>query len=248
MKRSVVSILFVVVAIAMLMGLNRKRTSSVKTPFSEVEDSGLQKAREVPTPGEAVDKASVESTETGAVSTVHENRIGETRPYDQLVTRRRHDLSPRLISVITNQLTRLGRLEGETYDIEDWHQLNLAKMDYLAGWGTALLRFAQNNGGNCPETLDQAEQFYPAEYAWLLSVFDKSRFEIMYQGSLNDLREPANVILVRERVPTVVLRLLQHWQKAYISGDGQVTMVAGFHSIDEFQAYESQHLANSDGG
>jgi len=81
-----------------------------------------------------------------------------------------------------------------------------------------------------------------------LSVFDKDRFEVVYPGSLNDLRDPVNVSLVRERVPTVVLRLSQHWAKMYILGNGQVEMHYGFHSIDEFQTYESQHLANSDGG
>jgi hypothetical protein len=190
----------------------------------------------------------VEPIDTNIAATADQNtNARQAQLRDATLARPRRDLGPRLISVITNQLARLGPLEEETYDIEDWHKLNLAKMDYLAGWGTALLRFAQNNGGNFPETLDQAAQFYPEEDAWLLSVFDKSRFEIMYQGSLNDLRDPANVILVRERVPTVVLRLAQHWQKAYVSGDAHVTIVAGFHSIDEFQAYESQHLANSDG-
>jgi hypothetical protein len=99
----------------------------------------------------------------------------------------------------------------------------------------------------CPVSLDQAAEFYPQDCAWLLSVFEKDRFEIVYRGSLNDLRDRANVIVVRERVPTVVLRLSQHWQKAYIYGNGLSGSVAGFHSTDEFQAYESQHLANSEG-
>jgi hypothetical protein len=248
MKRSVLSILFVVVAIAMLMGLNRKCRSTVKAPFSEAEEAAIQKAREIATPGEAVEKASVESTETGAVSTVHENsNIGETSPYDRIVTQRRHDLSPRLVSVITNQLNRLGPLEAETYDKEDWENLVCAKMDYIAGWAAAVLRFANQNGGRCPETLDQAVHFYPADYAWLLPVFDTERFEIVYHGSLNDLRDPPNVILVRERVPSIVLRLAPHWQKGYIYGNGESGMVSGFQSTDEFQMYESQRLANSDG-
>ena len=241
MKRSVIAILFVVVAIAVLMGSYRKRTPGVKTSVSEVEDPGTQITHEVPPVGEEADKSSKPFLENGtALMPVDSN--------ERILARRRHDLSPRLISVITNQMSRLRPLEEEKYDKEDWHELMLAKMDYLAGWAKALFRFAENNGGKCPETLDQAAQFYPEEYAWLLSVFDKDRFEVVHRGSLNDLRDPANVILVRERVPTVVLRLLQHWQKAYISGIGQTSMVAGFNSIDEFQAYESQHLANSGGG
>ena len=156
----------------------------------------------------------VELSETGAVFAVQRNsNIAETRPYHPVVSERRHDLSPRLISVITNQLSRLGRLEEETYDKEDWHNLEFAKMDYVQGWATALLRYAAQNGGKCPETLGQAAHFYPAEYAWLSSVFDAGRFEIVYRGSLNDLRDPQNVILVRERVPTAVSGLLQHWWK-----------------------------------
>src|SRR5579859_4620684 len=231
MKRSVIAILFVVVAIAVLMGSYRKRTPGVKTSVSEVEDPGTEITHEVPPVGEEADKSSKPFSENGSAFMP----VDSNAP---ILARRRHDLSPRLISVITNQLSGLGPLEEEKYDKDDWHELMLAKMDYLAGWAKALFRFAENNGGKCAETLDQAAQFYPEEYAWLLSVFDKDRFEVVYRGSLNDLSDPANVILVRERVPTVVLRLLQHWQKAYISGNGQTSMVSGFNSIDEFQAYE----------
>jgi hypothetical protein len=239
MKYSVLAILCLALAIAVLMGL---------------------KTRQVPRPREAVEKASsmlanqdaeipVESSETGTTFTVQGNiNIGETSPYHPVVSERRHDLSPRLISVITNQLSRLGRLEEETYDQEDWHNLEFAKMDYVQGWATALLRYAAHNGGKCPETLGQAADFYPAEYAWLSSVFDAGRFEIVYRGSLNSLRDPQNVILVRERVPAAVSGLLQHWWKAYIYANGKSGMVAGFQSTDEFQTFESQHLANGGGG
>lgn len=244
MKRSVLAILFVVVALAMLVGLNRKQTPGVQTPFYEAEDPAIQRPREVLPPAEAV-----ESGEKRAVSTVHgSSNIGETHIYDRIVTQRRHDLSPRLISVITNQIKRVEPLAVETYDKEDWHDLALAKMDYVAGWATALHRFAEQNGGKFPGTLDQAADFYPDEYAWLLSVFDTGRFEIVYRGSLSDLRDAPNVILVREREPTVVLGLLQHWQKAYIYGNGESSMVAGLRSADEFQTYENQHMANGDGG
>ena len=131
--------------------------------------------------------------------------------------------------------------------MEDWHKLELAKGAYLMGWGAALLRFAEKNGGMCPASLEQAAEFYPQDHAWLMSVFDKDRFEIVYGGSLNDLRDPASVILVRERVPTVVQRLSQHWWKAYILGNGLVNMRAGFKSVDEFQAFENEHLVNVDG-
>jgi hypothetical protein len=241
MKRFVIAILFLVVAIAVLMGFYRKRTPGVKTSVSEVEDPGTQITHEVPPVVEEADKSSKPFSENGtALMPVDSN--------ERILARRRNDLSPRLISVITNQLSRLGPLEEEKYDKEDWHELMLAKTDYVAGWAKALFRFAEKNGGMCPETLDQAAQFYPDEYAWLLSVFDKDRFEVVYRGSLDDLRDPANVILVRERVPTVIFRSLQHWQKSYIYGDGLTGMMYGFNSIDEFQAYESPHLANSDGG
>lgn len=238
MKRSVIAILFVVVAMAVLTGSYRKWTPGIKTSVSEVEDPGPQITHEVPPIGEEVNKLSKPFSDSGTASVP----VDSSEP---ILAPRRHDLSPRLISIITNQLSRVGPLEEENYDIEDWHELELAKMDYVAGWAKALFRFAENNGGKCPATLDQAAQFYPEEYAWLLSVFDKDRFEVVYRGSLNDLRDPANVILVRERVPTVVLRLSQHWWKAYISGNGQTWMVAGFNSTDEFQAYENQHLLNS---
>ena len=240
MKRSVIAILFVVVAMAVLMGSYRKWTPGIKTSVSEVEDPGPQITHEVPPIREEVNKSSKPFSDSGTAFVPVDSN-------EPILAPRRHDLSPRLISVITNQLSRLGPLEEEKYDKEDYHELEFAKMDYVAAWAKALFRFAENNGGKCPETLDQAARFYPEEHAWLLSVFDKDRFEVVYRGSLNDLRDPANVILVRERVPTVILRLSQHWWKSYIYGNGLTGNVYGFNSIDEFQAYESQHLVNSGG-
>jgi hypothetical protein len=251
MKHHVTAILFVVVSTVVLMGLNRKRMPQVSTPVSEVEHSANQINYEAHPPEEEINKKSgpfsngpttstpAKSSETMIVRTADQNtNAGEAHP--RILASPRDDLSPRLISLITNQLGRLGPLEEERYDRDDWHKLEVAKMHYAEGWGVALLRFAEINGGKCPETLDQASQFYPQEHSWLLSVFDKDRFEVVYHGSLHDLSDPSSVILVRETAPTVVLRLSQHWWKTYIYGNGVAGMKAGFHSTDEFTKYENR--------
>jgi hypothetical protein len=246
MRRFVALFFLGILCIAAVLGLNRKRT-----PRTTDQSSLLTEAEEEsfnPFSNNSTASTLEQSIETAAVHAVHkEDDVGTIGQNDGIPTQPRHDLSPRLMSIITNQLNRLGPLEAETYDKEDWDNLVYAKMDYVAGWAAAVLRFAGENRGKLPGTLDQAAHFYPADCAWLLSVFDTDRFEIVYHGSLSDLRDPPNVILVRERVPTVVLRLMQHWQKAYIYGNGDSGMVAGFQSTDEFQTYESMHIVNADG-
>ena len=58
MKRFVVAILFVVVAIVVLMGFYRKPTSGVKTSVSEVGDPGTQITHEAPPVGEEAAESS----------------------------------------------------------------------------------------------------------------------------------------------------------------------------------------------
>ncbi len=237
--------------VALLEG-KRRLTQQFNAPVSEVEQTPkfaeappLSEADMSSTPAPNRAPSSVLAESPQAAARISKENMSAERPnfYPSGLLRAMQDLTPRVISIITNQLARLAPEQEEKYDRDDWHKLDYAKGLFVMGWGSALLRYAEKNGGMCPATLNQAAEFYPQDHAWLLQIFDKDRFEIVYRGSLNDLRDPASVILVRERVPTVVERLSQHWFKSYILGDGREIMLAGFDSVDEFQAFENEHTS-----
>src|SRR5262245_25382263 len=74
----------------------------------------------------------------------------------------------------------------------------IAKMTYERSWLTAFLLYAGSNQGQFPAGFDQAKSFLPID-ARVQKVLTPDQFEITYQGSLNALNNPSEVIVLREK-------------------------------------------------
>jgi hypothetical protein len=110
---------------------------------------------------------------------------------------------------------------------------------------TALRRYANEHQGEFPLSLDQVAPYLPKPLeadsppgvnAPLTGTND---FEIVYQGSQNDLTNisPRRVALIRERRPWMTPD--GKWARVYGSADGDASMVV---SDDNFQSWDARHI------
>jgi len=99
----------------------------------------------------------------------------------------------------------------------------------------AVRKYAREHQGEFPSNFDQATAYFFKEYR----PPQTSEFEILYQGSLNDLRNiPDQVVaLVRERQPWPTPR--GQWGRIYVMANGFVRIVE---SDDNFQSWEAEHI------
>lgn len=81
--------------------------------------------------------------------------------------------------------------------------LGMAKMTLTRVWGTALLAYAAANG-KFPEQLAEVQDYLPAipeEVNFLLGLSSPSDFELVFHGSLSDVKHPERTIIMREKEP-----------------------------------------------
>ena len=99
----------------------------------------------------------------------------------------------------------------------------------------SLRTYARESGGTIPSSFDEAAQYLFKNYR----VPNAAEYEIVYQGSLNDLSNIPQqaVALVRERQPwpTPAGKL----GRIYVMANGFVRIVE---SSDNFQSWEAEHL------
>lgn len=81
--------------------------------------------------------------------------------------------------------------------------LGMAKMTLTRVWGTALLAYASANG-KFPEQLADVQDYLPSipkEVDFLIGLSSPSDFELVYHGSLSDVKHPERTIVMREKEP-----------------------------------------------
>jgi hypothetical protein len=101
----------------------------------------------------------------------------------------------------------------------------------------ALRIFAEENNGRIPTELSEIKSLPPEP---LNGQLDPSQFEIVYQGSLNNLQDAGRLIVMREKVPTLASN--GSWVRAYGFADGH----AEIHSAptqDGFGIWEQERMA-----
>lgn len=81
---------------------------------------------------------------------------------------------------------------------ERQRQIATARLSYPKDWMLAFSQYADQNQGQCPIRFDQAAAFLP-DRAKNETNFAPDQFEIVYQGSLNDLTNRHNIIVIRQK-------------------------------------------------
>lgn len=102
-------------------------------------------------------------------------------------------------------------LDAEKLDAEKeaMRDFGLARLNYSKTWGLALMLFAQDHDYQLPETLKQAGSYFAkalpngddmsAGEREQFGQLTPEQFELTYRGSLKDIKNPMNTIILRER-------------------------------------------------
>jgi len=82
--------------------------------------------------------------------------------------------------------------------------LGLAKLNFAGTWAAAFYQYAEAHDGLFPKSFAEAAEFLPeltAEASQLISLTGPPDYEILFQGKLADLANPATAIVMREKEP-----------------------------------------------
>ena len=119
---------------------------------------------------------------------------------------------------------------------EQEKQISMARMNFTKQSMLALINYANQNRGQFPTNLAVAEPSLVDEASNRNLAMDQ--FEVVYEGSLNDLTDPANAIIVREREPRQTPN--GTWKKVYGFADGSSRTIEN--KDGNFEAWEQEHL------
>lgn len=124
--------------------------------------------------------------------------------------------------------------------------LGIVKMGYAKNWMLAFHEYAQAHQGQFPTSFGQAAPLLPDEVQMKDETLGSSnRFEIVYQGSLDGITNPAAAIVLRENQSSP--NGTGGWYRTYGFADGH----AEIHLAPDgnFQPWEAQHgVPTSAGG
>lgn len=116
-------------------------------------------------------------------------------------------------------------------------EIAIAKMNYTKYWMLGFLKYAEQHQGQFPATFEQAAPFMPDEIKGQTNL-TTDQFEIVYQGSMSAIEQPARIIVIREKEawPTPD----GGWARDYTFADGHCEI----HKADDgnFEPWESQHM------
>lgn len=111
--------------------------------------------------------------------------------------------------------------------------------EYLDEWGYAWTAFAEQNHGQLPMSFEQARPFLPGGVPMENDPV-ASQFDIVYQGSLSNLDNPKQIMVLRQR-EGLQTPGKANWLRAYLFADGHAEIQS---AVDgNFEAWESEHRA-----
>ncbi|MGO8701494.1 MAG: sigma-70 family RNA polymerase sigma factor [Limisphaerales bacterium] len=119
---------------------------------------------------------------------------------------------------------------------DEQRKMAIAKMDFAKQWTLAFFMFAQDHQGACPTNFDQAAAYFHQDP--LDKDVTTNQFQLFYQGTLAQITNPANTIVLGETEP--LEGPSGGWLKAYGFADGH----SEYHMEPDgnFALWESQHI------
>ena len=125
----------------------------------------------------------------------------------------------------------------EVDPVEQQKQIAIAKLNYAKGWILAFMQFAEQHQGRFPTSFEEAASLLPDE-AKAQTSLAADQFEIVCQGSPNEITNPHTIIVVREKEAWQTSD--GGWARAYSFADGHSEI---HKAVDgNFQPWEQQHL------
>ncbi len=132
------------------------------------------------------------------------------------------------------------RLQGSAAQPQTPLQLReeaVSKMNFSKQWMLAFILYSSEHQNQVPADFEQARTFLPKE-ALSETNLTTDQFEITYQGTLTSIKNPGQVVILREKQAHQMPG--GNWVKAYGFGDGH----SEIHSEADgnFDAWEKQHI------
>ncbi len=122
-------------------------------------------------------------------------------------------------------------------DIEDQRAITIGKLNLSKQWCLAAMLYANDNKGQAPTNFDVGAPYFSTKD--LDTNVSVSQFEVVFQGSLEKVKDPSETIIIREK--EAVQAANGKWSKAYGFADGHAEVHSEPQS--DFSAYEKQHMA-----
>ncbi len=127
-------------------------------------------------------------------------------------------------------------------DVEEAKRIGIAKMSFMRRWALAIHLFASKHDGQVPASFAESAEYFPKDPE--SPELDPQQFELMYQGALAAIADPAKTIIAREK-EAYAMRLKNGVNRAYAFADGHSEI---HHSDDgNFEPWEREHLAKLPG-
>jgi hypothetical protein len=139
------------------------------------------------------------------------------------------------------KLASLARQKGPADTLAaqiELQQSQIAKMNNSKQMGLAFLMYADKNQGQLPANFDQAEPFLPDAFKKQTNVAIAD-FAVVYQGSLNALTNPSDIIIIGEKEAVQNPDGSGNWQKTYVFADGHAEIHGA--ADGNFGPWESLH-------
>jgi RNA polymerase sigma factor (sigma-70 family) len=122
-------------------------------------------------------------------------------------------------------------------DTQQERQMAMARRNYTRFWMMAFIVYADQNQGQCPTSFDQAATFLPDPGKNETNVAP-DEFEIVYRGSLTDLTNASNIIVIRQKEAWQSV-VDGGWLRAYGFADGHSELHQA--TDGNFGPWEDQH-------
>jgi RNA polymerase sigma factor (sigma-70 family) len=129
-------------------------------------------------------------------------------------------------------------------------EVSIAKMNCVKDLSLAAIIYAQNHGGSLPSNMGEIELALQSDsLAYAANSLKEiasergirpEQFEIMPVGKIEEIKDPSNTILLRERQPWPTFG--GRWARSYAFVDGHSEIVAR-DKPEEFQFFEAQRAA-----
>jgi len=119
---------------------------------------------------------------------------------------------------------------------EEQRKMAIAKMDYAKQWTLAFWNYAAEHNQAFPSNFEQAAAYFSSDESD--NGLTTNQFQLFYQGTLTQITNPANTIVLGETEP--VEGPSGGWLKAYGFADGH----SEYHMERDgnFALWESQHI------
>lgn len=142
---------------------------------------------------------------------------------------------------LKSQLSLVSRVTGTPPIQTPEEATRLAKISYVKQWGLALMMFAEDNGNRLPTNLTAAVSFLNTNAMHASAApfgIQDDQFELVYQGSLTQVKNAGDAILMKEKAPTQ--RADGQWEKVYLFCDAHVEVQVT--TDGNFDAWEKEHM------